>query len=60
MGVLQPDQYSPRPSQETASEFILFFCSVLLGSRAERPSVSGVNLQLHVQVGTKQAFFFAA
>ena len=33
--------------------FFFFFVGAWVKSRAERPSVSGVNRQLHVQIGCK-------
>ena len=72
----EPEQgeISPRGSPCEHHGFFFWLVAAWVKSRAERPSVSGVNRQLHVQIGcklgirnrkdelTKQAkfFFFAA
>ena len=40
-------------SQRVASRFFFWLGAAWVKSRAERPSVSGVNRQLHVQIGCK-------
>ena len=40
-------------SQRVASRFFFGLGAAWVKSRAERPSVSGVNRQLHVQIGCK-------
>ena len=42
-----------RSGRETAGSFFFWLVAAWVKSRAERPSVSGVNRQLHVQIGCK-------
>ena len=41
------------PTPCSCSKHFLWLGAAWIKSRAERPSVSGVNLQLHVQIGCK-------
>ena len=52
---LSGDNLSPRTPMRRAATLEIFFWLVAawVKSRAERPSVSGVNRQLHVQIGCK-------
>ena len=48
-GEAQPDN----PEQQVLLEVFFWLVAAWVKSRAERPSVSGVNRQLHVQIGCK-------
>ena len=44
---------SPGRSALQSAKFFFWLVAAWVKSRAERPSVSGVNRQLHVQIGRK-------